>query len=256
MQQETNTEQQPTKQEGFSWKNFKLKDLLKSVFGFTDSMVSQSNAVDGSVKPHAAYGTAMVGSLVGVVLSLLFGNNMLTSLGMGLGGGLMANELKTMSGNIWGGIKGDTPLLSSKFLTSVIPVVAGLLLTSGMDPSKRLLVAILMGAFGSKITNMVMGNPTDKRYFGEDAVSNVNQKIGVSEQTDEKKKLEQEKAISKGLAARPDISAEPREQTEKVNEQAEEEKKCREKMIKESNTPAHELKQDDVQKNTTTLKIK
>ena len=185
----------------------KVVDYPMRVVG---NLTVKNNAVDASVKPGKALGQSMLMGIVAFGLSLLLGNGLLGSLGFGLGAGIMGQEIRTMGGNLVDTIKGRESFLSGRFLSTAIPLLVSMVLSSKLGPGKALLTTVLGGALGSKVSNYFMGSNEGERYYGEDYV-------GVRKVPGDQKKPEVKenevrdqsaKEVEKAWQTRPEIGNE------------------------------------------------
>lgn len=147
-----------------------LGKVVDYPMGVVGNLTVKNNAVDASVKPGKALGQSMLMGIVAFGLSLLLGNGLLGSLGFGLGAGIMGQEIRTMGGNLVDTIKGRESFLSGRFLSTAIPLLVSMVLSSKLGPGKALLTTVLGGALGSKVSNYFMGSNEGERYYGEDYV--------------------------------------------------------------------------------------
>lgn len=181
-----------------------LGSAAKYPFGVVGNMTIKSNAVDASVKPGKALGQSMLIGLGGFLGSMLLGNGLLGSLGFGLGFGVMGQEIKTVLGNVADGIKGNTPLTGRKFLTSVIPLVLSMVLSSKLGAGKAILSTILGGAIGSRVSNMVMGSNLGERYYGDEYIHAPRNREPANDEMVKRQSQE----VERGVQARPEIERE------------------------------------------------
>ena len=171
-----------------------LGKVVDYPMGVVGNLTVKNNAVDASVKPGKALGQSMLMGIVAFGLSLLLGNGLLGSLGFGLGAGIMGQEIRTMGGNLVDTIKGRESFLSGRFLSTAIPLLVSMVLSSKLGPGKALLTTVLGGA----------------RYYGEDYV-------GVRKVPGDQKKPEVKenevrdqsaKEVEKAWQTRPEIGNE------------------------------------------------
>lgn len=172
--------------------------------GVAGNLMTNMNAVNASQNPGKALGQSMLIGMAAFLASMVLGNGILSSLGLGLGCGIMGQEIKTVSSNVLDGISGKEPVGGRKFLTSAIPLLLSMVLSSKLGVSKAIFTTVLGGAVGSRVSNMFMGSNLQERYYGEEYVKEP----PVSE-FKEKNEL-QAKDLEKGLSARPDIVLEER----------------------------------------------
>ena len=124
--------------------------------------------------------------------------------------GIMGQEIRTMGGNLVDTIKGRESFLSGRFLSTAIPLLVSMVLSSKLGPGKALLTTVLGGALGSKVSNYFMGSNEGERYYGEDYV-------GVRKVPGDQKKPEVKenevrdqsaKEVEKAWQTRPEIGNE------------------------------------------------
>ena len=113
-----------------------LGKVVDYPMGVVGNLTVKNNAVDASVKPGKALGQSMLMGIVAFGLSLLLGNGLLGSLGFGLGAGIMGQEIRTMGGNLVDTIKGRESFLSGRFLSTAIPLLVSMVLSSKLGPGK------------------------------------------------------------------------------------------------------------------------
>lgn len=213
----------------------------KYSLGVAGNMLDKSNAVDASIHPGKAMGQSMLMGLGGFLVSMLLGNGLFSSLGLGFGCGVMGQEIKTMAGNIKDTFTGKEPFSGRKFLTSALPLLLAFALSSKLGPAKAVMTTILGGALGSRVSNIFLGSNLGERYYGDEFVNTPENRAAAQK--------EQEKPaadLEKGKEARPEIAKERHDVRE---ESAADERKAeigaaRDSVNRGARTPAEPTGQD------------
>ena len=224
--------------------------------GVTGNLMTNVNAVEASVNPGKAMGQSMLVGIIGFIGSLLLGNGLLGSLGIGLGCGVMGQEIKTMTGNLIDTAKGNESIGGRKFLTTAIPLLISMVLSSKLGPAKAIFTTVLGGALGSRLSNKFMGSGLGERYYGNEYVSNNKPQDGNVKSSDDVSQKKQAEELERGRSARPDIAQENHstgEDTHK-NRQKEELRAVRDSLGREQQLSETESA-DQTHKSSKSLKL-
>lgn len=222
--------------------------------GVTGNLMTNVNAVEASVNPGKAMGQSMLVGIIGFIGSLLLGNGLLGSLGIGLGCGIMGQEIKTMTGNLIDTVKGNESIGGRKFLTTAIPLLLSMVLSSKLGPAKAIFTTVLGGALGSRLSNKFMGSGLGERYYGNEYVNKSQD--GNVKSIDDVSQKKQAEELERGRSARPDIIQENHsigEDTHK-DRQKEELRAVRDSLGREQQ-PSETESADQTHKSSKSLKL-